>query len=96
MCLAICAIPVLSINSSDKTRNDGTYFHFNRYILGLKDKQIISFNAKNSRSGIVAPIKIWAETMGGKIGDSHGRYVSDGANGDWKVGDYVIILDKVI
>lgn len=34
--------------------------------------------------------------MGGKIGDSHGRYVSDGANGDWKVGDYVIILDKVI
>merc|ERR1719447_162657 len=55
----------------------------------------VDFIGRNSRTGKEGIIRIWGGRYGvAKKGDIYGRFLHGYKNGDWKVGDMLIIKDK--
>ena len=87
-------------NDDEVGGSRGVYFNFDRKQLReLAAGVILTFNAKNPRTGMAGEVKVVGETYGGSMGDSHGRFNGNpiaGAEGQWEAGDLVVIEDKTI
>ena len=84
-------IHVLSVNHKHGTRDKGKYFHFNKNNLKLNEKNTMTI--QNLRTMNKKEVVIWNFANGGTHGDSHGRYINNNTNEDFRDNDILYIID---
>lgn len=74
---------------------DGQFFNFDFHeaetALGRPFHFDDQITVRNGRTGRTGTVVLWDNVNGGSIGDSHGKWVSGAAGGDWQVGDHLHI-----
>ena len=85
----LAQVPVLSVDHRGGVI--GKFFNFMRKSLPGFETGPMRLKAMNSRTRQCGNVRLWANTNGGSIGDAHGRFENEHREGQWEIGDKVLL-----